>query len=244
MPYRGGTRLAPFTQTFDPRSVPGLALWLRAKTIGGGTLAAWPDVSGNGRHATQATGGSQPLWVGGVTPRGGPVVRFDGVDDYLVLPDFASGFTSGEIFIVIKITNDPAGSGGTSAIWGMGTSVNYTHFPFTDGNIYDAWGSNVRKTVGDPALSLSSTFRLYNVSSANNDWTARLDGSQIFNTTSNTVAFRSAPELGSDFDGSSRIYLSGDIAEVFMYRVIPTPGDRARLNQYAAAEHGLTDIAL
>lgn len=70
---------------FSPLSIPGLALWLDASRL---TLAdldpvtTWPDLSGNGRDASQATAAKKPTFIAN-GQNGKGVVRFDGVDDWL-----------------------------------------------------------------------------------------------------------------------------------------------------------------
>jgi hypothetical protein len=64
------------------------ALWLDASetgtlTVSGARVQAWNDKSGNGRHLTQDSVGSQPLLLAqGFNGR--PTVSFDGVDDLLL----------------------------------------------------------------------------------------------------------------------------------------------------------------
>ncbi len=71
---------------FTPLKLPGLELWLDASQIvglnDGDPVATWSDLSGNGNHATQATGSKRPLWKTAIV-NGRAVVRPDGVDDYL-----------------------------------------------------------------------------------------------------------------------------------------------------------------
>jgi hypothetical protein len=63
------------------------ALWLDANdastiTLDGTTASQWSDISGNNRHATQATKANQPTY----TPNGlngKPVLTFDGSNDFL-----------------------------------------------------------------------------------------------------------------------------------------------------------------
>jgi hypothetical protein len=55
------------TSGFDPKTISGLAVWFDASvsssvTLNGGNVSQWNDLSGNGRHATQATAGSQPSY--------------------------------------------------------------------------------------------------------------------------------------------------------------------------------------
>src|SRR5262245_19031906 len=71
---------------FSPSVLPGLKAWYDATTIAGlsdgSAVAQWNDISGNANHLTQATGSKQPLYKTGIV-KGLPIVRFDGVDDFL-----------------------------------------------------------------------------------------------------------------------------------------------------------------
>ena len=87
---------------FSPAALPGLGLWLDASAPGTlfqtsslsspsltntDPVGAWLDRSGNGRHALQATSTKRPLLDADLR------VRFDGIDDLMVL----SG-TAGDLF--------------------------------------------------------------------------------------------------------------------------------------------------
>jgi hypothetical protein len=76
-----GSVWADSTEVFktDFMAAPtNIALWLAADSIPGvtnaGNVAQWPDLSGNARHAAQATVGSQPQFLTNVV-NGMPVVR-------------------------------------------------------------------------------------------------------------------------------------------------------------------------
>lgn len=90
---------------FTPLQLPGLKLWLDASQIAGlvdgDPVATWPDLSGLGNHATQATGSKKPL-LKQVTVNGRTfwVVRLDGVDDALSLTSALGLRDSVAIFIV------------------------------------------------------------------------------------------------------------------------------------------------
>lgn len=79
----GGT----FT-TFDPRVIPGLVWWLAADQLSGyadgDPVASWPSAFEDTHipPLTQTTTSKQPLYKTNVV-NGHPVVRFDGVDDYM-----------------------------------------------------------------------------------------------------------------------------------------------------------------
>ena len=87
---------------FTPSDLAGLDLWLSADagvTTAGGSVSQWDDQSLNGRDATQATPGSQPLHVLGALG-GLPAVQFDGTDDKLFTATNTSPQT---IFIVNRV---------------------------------------------------------------------------------------------------------------------------------------------
>lgn len=65
---------------------PALKTWLKADALTGlndtDPVASWLDSSGNGETAVQGTGAAQPLYI--VDGQNGlPIVRFDGIDDFL-----------------------------------------------------------------------------------------------------------------------------------------------------------------
>jgi hypothetical protein len=72
---------------WTPAALANLAAWYDASDAGsftfssGTVVAQWADLSGNGRHLTQATTGFQPSRSG--TLNGLPAVVFDGADDAL-----------------------------------------------------------------------------------------------------------------------------------------------------------------
>lgn len=69
-------------QSFDPRSLGTLALWLDASDSP--AAGAWSDKSGNGRNAAQLATNNQPA----LTPNamgGKPALYFDGINDSLSL---------------------------------------------------------------------------------------------------------------------------------------------------------------
>jgi hypothetical protein len=81
------TVAARFPDTDDIRGLLGAALaaWYRTDAISGkdgDAIGQWDDLSGNARHLLQANGAKQPLLKRGML-NGQPVVRFDGVDDFI-----------------------------------------------------------------------------------------------------------------------------------------------------------------
>lgn len=101
---------APFVsenpqQGFTPVGIPGCVLWLRADSVSGAngsSVASWADESGSGYSAAQGTASKQPTLRTNVL-NGKPVLRFDGVDDFLSIADFACVCRIA-VFVVAKFT--------------------------------------------------------------------------------------------------------------------------------------------
>ncbi len=166
---RGTSRASALT----PKVIFGssLALWLRADsgiTIGTG-VSAWADLSGNARHALQATGGNQPAYsASGLN--GKPAVVFDNADDELAnLSSWLADGSAYTVYMVGKCTVDPdslnsqtmfriQSSGGTQSVLqmrfsagvygvqtdGVAVAVNLSPGPFGVGtnSWYAVWGSD------------------------------------------------------------------------------------------------------
>ena len=162
-----------------------------------------PDSSGNNRNATGASDFEPVLNV--ISHFN--TFRFDN-GKYFHLGDYSS-LTSAEIFIVRKLDADPpeTGVGGT---WLFGTSGENTHNPYPATRvIYDDFGSTTRKTTVAPESNLSD-WHIYSAYSAANSWGNFLNGTQLFETTTNSVAFSTAAKMGQSL--SAGIDLNGNIA--------------------------------
>lgn len=234
----------------QPDSIAGLAQWLKADdglytdtglstpvASDGDLVAGWQDKSGSGRHMTQSTSGNRPAYKVSIL-NSKPVVRFDGSNDVLAGANLTA-LSAAEAFIVVKIGQaDPPPSGSGTGLWHYGSDPQATHYPYSDGNVYDNFGTNSRKGLGNPTPALDA-FRLYNVTTKSGGWTARIDGTQVYTTASNTVGFRSSCELGSGLSGSGPAFI-GDVAEVIIYSAELSAGDRDVVEAYIAAKYGLT----
>lgn len=94
---------------FDPLSISWhTAFWAEDPNWtapgDGNAVSQWDDASGNGRHATQATGSKQPIYRASAAAfNSQPVVEFDGTDDWLATAAFAAAITgASEHFVVAK----------------------------------------------------------------------------------------------------------------------------------------------
>jgi len=148
-----------------------------------------------------------------------------------------SALTAGHIFIVIAIDNDPPEERNQSGLWYISDSDFASHYPFTDSIIYNGFGTDTRKTVGDPATTLEQ-FNIFEVKSVTGEWTAWLNGVQLYTTGTNTVAFQGA----SVWLGRSLVInycLDGDIAEVIMYPSGLGISAQSQTRDYLSARFGM-----
>ena len=236
------------TVEFSLPSITGTILqWCEARLLtglsDGDAVTTFTDQSGLGNHWSQSTSGSKPIFKTG-GPNGHPVLRFDGTDDYLTLAsDILSGETEGEVFLVVKIDNDP-GASGVDGLWKMdGDGTNACHYPFNgNGEIYEAWGSTARKaTAVNPTPALTS-FRLYNVSSKASEYKIRLDGTEIYTTATNTFSSMTGSHrnLGRSVGLFGNAYLDGDIAAIVIVDTVLSGTDRDTIEATLGSTYGLT----
>jgi hypothetical protein len=215
----------------------GLFIWYKADALTGYShgdpVSQWTDSSGNGRHAT-SSGLECPLYhtnqIDGKPALNFP--HFTGNNEQFHIPNVLTPLTAAEAFVVVKVVADPPLS--NNNVWKMGAAAEQDHYPFSDGVIYEGWGSTVRKTTVNPTPSLA-TWRLYNVASEANNYTLRLDGTQIFNTLTNTVGWSTTPILG--------YALAGWIAEFIMYDRATSAADRTALHTYLRTKYPTLSLA-
>jgi hypothetical protein len=222
------------------------ALWLDADdsptiTITSGAVSQWDDKSGNGRNATQGTAAARPVVSSGGLG-GLDVVVFDGTDDQMGISSIPTGQSAYAIYAVLRNDQDPPSNAAQSGIWNFtgdtSMSTRNSHHPFTDSNLYHNFGSTTRKSVGNPTPSLSSA-HIFNVDSAASSWVARLNGTQIFSTGTNTVGMQSTCYIGlSDIVDSNRFY-DGAYAEVVLVTSVLSQSDREKMEGYLAHKWGL-----
>jgi hypothetical protein len=218
-----------------------LKLWLRGDlgvTLNGGDVSAWADQSGNGQHFTQATGAQQPLYVAsGISSM--PSVAFTAANSDLLESSGFPSLSAAHVFIVMQANADPAaGSPDQGGLWMFdGTAANNSHVPFTDGTIYDCFGTDVRKTTVNPAPAFTSP-RIYSVKTANNAWSNYLDGVLLWDLGggSNTVSFTATPRLGKTLSA----FFDGSIAEVILCDAVQSAGNETDILDYLGARYTIT----
>ncbi|MCA2642936.1 MAG: T9SS type A sorting domain-containing protein, partial [Microcystis sp. M137S2] len=210
-----------------------MRFWLKASAltgfVDGQTVSSWTDFSGNSVSINAVNSPSYKL----VGINSIPAIEFKASEsDYYTLPS-QSSLSQGEIFVVTMINNDPP-SAGSSGLWHLGNSSS-THYPWTNGNLYDEFGTNVRKD--NIPINPLNVPRIYNVRSQPNSWVSRLDGVNIFTTASNTVSFQASAKLGAN---AAPNYFDGLMPEVVLFNVGLNTAKRTIIENYLAAKYNTT----
>lgn len=226
---------------FNAGSVGNLQAWLDASQLTGALndpISSWPDESGNGFAASLASGTAPKLLTASLNSKN--VVDFGGSASAAQM-NFAStlmqGKTQGSYIAVVKVDNDPPStnpnSGAILSLFTNDTSASKaSNWPFTDGIVYEHFGTTVRSTVGNPSPALSS-YRIYYVEiTAGGVHTVYLDGTQIFTAAGKTVNFGAVARALGWTGGSG--YMDGKIAELAIYDAAHSAPNRQSLEGYLA----------
>ena len=214
-----------------------LALWLDAEdaasiTLNGSTVSQWNDKSGNARHVSQATAASQPTYtLNGLN--GKPVLTFDGIDDFMSVPDFNNA---------VSLALIGSGGGAAAALisgaapalfspaWNTnGASIQYRGRTDTTVRQVSFGGASTNFSIGFTSLdAANSEVRL----SGNGG--AQTSFSQTINSADTTIN-----TLGRDFQGAQQ-FANGRIAEIVVASSLLSTGNRQKLEGYLAHKWGLT----
>tara|TARA_Y100000401_G_scaffold117567_1_gene127196 strand:- start:3040 stop:6354 length:3315 start_codon:yes stop_codon:yes gene_type:complete len=159
-----------------------------------------------GEDAHQATQTDQPLlYHRGLLVRDGtsPAMLFTQTQRKHLDLQNLSALTTGHIFAVLSVTNDPpdgTAAQGSNRLWELGTGGN-SHHPFAHAStstVAHSFGSDTRKSGLDLSSLNLENKHLLTIKSKTNDWNMRIDGVSKQTASTNTVAFPSAPFIGSD----------------------------------------------
>ncbi len=212
-----------------PTDLTNLELWLPVSAISQSdntVIATWNDQSGNARNATGSNvAGDRPKYRTAGGPTSGAHVELcpdlAHSPRYFTLPNFLTGFTSAEATIILQLLTDPAvtsGANGGPPFGNWGSATTGGVYNFSDGKIYDEFGTNTRKTTNDPTTNLT-TWHVFNVRSASANYTWSINGAttgnDFFNTGTNTVGWGTAPLIGFDVNDNRSIF--GNLVDVILY---------------------------
>ena len=222
--------LRPLATGFNPRSVPGLELWLDAAdsssvVLNGSTVSQWNDKSGKARNATQGTANNQPAYS--LAARNGKnVLSFDGSNDTLITSDFTVSQPH-SIFVVAKRAAGgvnqnftDGGSAGRAAVYWANT---------------DSWGIFAGLAVTS-ATSTDQNWHLFSASFNTTASTLRLDGATIAQGHAGTNSYTGLRISGFS---SSIALLNGSIAEIVAYSGLLSALQSSAVNRYLGNKWGI-----
>ena len=235
------------TSATPPLSVTaGLQLWMKAdagvSTGGGGELSQWADQSGHGNHALAFVGSGPSLTM--AATNGKPAIHFDGVNDYLEVPDSNSMSITGDMttFFVVRMTDFDTFRG----VWAKAT----TNLPAPN-DIYTLPGSGVPRLYRGDGTDAGSgnldglrglragSFELVGIMCAGTATTHYLSGlpNGTGNINSVNVDLDTPLKIGTRDDFLTR--LSGDLAELLIYNTALSEADRRSVELYLASKYAL-----
>lgn len=226
----------------DPSDISGLILWFEAEDLVGviadeDPIPTWPDRSGNGRDLTQATSTKRPTWRFDPTSGTG-IVQFDGVDDYMKTPAFASPTAGVHVFAVLNL-DAPVGAGtivqhAAGATWADPYARHMTRVDFASTQGLEVWINQ----YGAPRLVLETVrvevgvVTLYEMYYDNTTLaTFRNLGFQNGTTPSVGLLSSNFPVyVGSNTDGGEN--LAGYMTSLVVYNRMLTTAERGQVGSY------------
>jgi hypothetical protein len=242
---------------FKPVDVEKIELWLDSTgglfqndslTIPAVTdndpIQVWQDKSGKERHFS-TTGFARPTLKTSIQNNLN-IVRFNGTSNYmqLITSDVFSFLESGSasIFMVLKVRVDPnsGSNGGITSGHPLGflRSISTlpgtaSHYPWSDGNIYDGTLTSSRKNCGNPTLPLTS-FHLYNLTAESNLWKLSLNKTVFFTSPSNTLEARGRSLGASSSTGGAlqTYWYDGDLAELIIFSNVVSSSNQKKIEKY------------
>ncbi|HOL18158.1 MAG TPA: hypothetical protein PLY40_07750 [Bacillota bacterium] len=228
----------------------GLVLWLDASdadtlTLDGNKVVGWADKSGNGNDAKQLNVNNQPTYESNVI-NGKPVVRFDGIDDFMDGVSSPTIQQSGTLFIVAR----------NNAAAGKGEHIFFSH-SLDSGN--RRLRIDMRPIDGTPTLHIAIANRnnvitegkiedqaghLISLNWDTGNFSVDLDGVNLTLPVSNfdISSFPFTPGFYRIGDYGQQLYqhsFGGDIAEIIIYNRALDDDEREAVESYLSKKYGL-----
>jgi hypothetical protein len=224
----------------------GQQLWLRADagvtTNASGAVTAWDDQSGKANHASQPLDVNfAPVLVSNAV-NGQPVLRFDGVDDYLEVPSTPSISITGNIasFFVVKFDDFLT----FRAVWGK-TDVNQPRpadYYIVPGNgIPRAFrGGDAGNDSVDGAGGLSTNvYMVLGFNQAGTAFTHQLNGAPFGAGSMDAIPTDAGKPLRIGTRDDFATLMKGDIAELLIYDAALGDADLKSLSSYLGAKYAV-----
>jgi hypothetical protein len=225
-----------------PSDLSGLRLWLRADDItglvDGDPIAAWSDTSGNAFNFAQATAAKKPLYKAGIV-NGHAAARFDGADDFLSGPSWATviNTTGGGIYTIMAVVSVASAA--------AGAANTYDDAPVicdSSGNAGVAFVRDISGVLNERAynwdgtedfVTLTATYGAWQQYAADHDNTtlrAERDNGTLTTIASGVTSAPTTMLLGSNYLGAK--FLAADVAELIAFNRVLTDAERVSMHDY------------
>lgn len=233
---------------FGASSISGCVLWLSASRIvglsDGAAVSTWSDLSGQGNDATQTTATNQPTYrLNAINGR--PVVRTDGVDNFLNVNGITGALGGNDnphtVAIAGKIL---AVADSKDILGGLGTGDNLYVFALNDPGGGVGYQSNRRD-----AASVSANVNGGTANTSTHIFVLIFYGTTISLFVDNVAVINAtASDVGAITLTSARIgsrdgigtFINMDYAELAVYNRAITDTERQRIQNAWAARYGVT----
>lgn len=217
------------TGVFDPKSLPGLKVWLKARALVGADndpVSTWTDSSGGG-HDFTAAGGARPTLQ---TVSGRRTVRFDGTDDRIVGGDLSALFpTAATLYVVYSAGSTPHNI--------YITKTTDTRWRHDDGAGYTGVFRAVRIAAYPAVVPAHGTgFHYYVIKSDATAYTHYIDG---VGQTPQAAGHNGGDGHEIGRDASNVVFGSKDVSEVLIYDTAHSDLNRVAVQNYLKLTHGL-----
>jgi hypothetical protein len=230
-----------YSGALSPDALPNLVLWLDADTItgvpDGGEIAHWPDTSGAGHAAGQSVPAWRPaLQTSGFN--GHPVARFDGVDDFLTIPNTIIAGSTARTLLVVARPNTVGNVGFVDL--GNGTTPGGAFLLTPEYGVRISGGNRLYQGTAPTGVPAIYTVSSNGPSSTN--VVAWANGTSL--APASTVA-ASINTVGPAVIGTftalpiGRHNLTGDIAEIVAYSRALSAAERQAVEHYLATKYGI-----
>ena len=263
------TKYARYTSAFAPPAqahpniynpyttlpVSGAALWLDASqqntifsdagttpvTTSGQSVYQWNDLSGNNRHAIQATSGNRPTWDPPASGQNGlGAIRFNGSSQWLDIASFPSLSTGYTFYAVIKQASAD-GQVFCTANAGTFNSIAALYAESTTNTLsVTQWGAKLAQTVTTGAVV--GFIGTYDGSHPTGNFLVRTS-SNSSNTTGTMSQNAGTPASGTAAVGratNASYYLNSQLYELVVLPRQSTTAEDTSWKSYSASKWGIT----
>ena len=179
---------------------------------GSGTVVADSSVSGNNGTINGTT------WTTGKVGSG--ALSFDGVNDFVLGPNISSLFTNQEATFSawVKKTEHTGSVNSETGSWYFNEAEgNSSHYPYTDGTIYDGSFKTTRTTVGAGIITDRTQWHMVTITrkAGANGWNFYQNGQLVTSADGGTWEMATNWAVGKSFNSS--VFFKGSIDDVRIY---------------------------